>query len=187
MLTVANGSNNQRKTNMNAVFLDLEGPIVTHRSIIVNSTDDSPYQGDRTFRWVQFVDHTSLALVLQLCNDFKAEIVLTSLLRSNQRIVSQLYMLCHELSEQMKIDNPFDSRVTEHMQSQREKEILHFVKENEVKKWVAIDDKGLDLKNFVRVDPREGITWDAYQRCKPFLFDEETMDEKLARPEAIYL
>lgn len=51
----------------------------------------------------------------------------------------------------------------------REKEIMAFVKEHGIKRWVAIDDLSLSLSNFVKTDPDIGLTKNQIRDVLAFL------------------
>lgn len=153
------------------VFLDLEGVVVTHKSILYNHTPDNPYRGARVPNWNQYIDRCCLGLVYRLAMEFAAQIVLTSTMRNDKYVHTGLLALPPVW---MSMDNTLDymsSAVTEHRGS-REEEIQKFVEDFEVKKFVVFDDRELKIKNFVLVNPHDGISMRNFNKAKEFLIDE---------------
>lgn len=147
---------------MHVIFLDLEGPIVTHRSILTGPADIA-YQGGKP-GWTHFIDSISLKLVKRLSDKYQAKIVLTSYLRRFDNVKDDLIGVDPygmNFAEDWRTDNV----------GNREDEILRYVSKHNVEKYVAIDDMKLDIKNSVRVDPREGVTFRAYSSCQKYLGD----------------
>jgi hypothetical protein len=152
------------------IFLDIEGVIVTHKSILYNHTPDRPYRGARTPVWNSYIDQLCLGLVYKLAMDFAAQIVVTSTLRNDK--------YCHTgllaSSPPWLGDNAGDylsTQVTEHRGS-REEEIALFVEKFKVTQYVVFDDRDLECPNFIRVDQYDGLSLHNYNKAKQFLADE---------------
>jgi len=89
-----------------AIFLDLEGIIVTHRSILAQT---APHLGERysgkAVGWARFVDDLSMRLVIRLAVLSHSKIVITSTLRSNPSILGILEMMCMRWAKFYQKDN----------------------------------------------------------------------------------
>ena len=166
-----------------AVFLDLEGPIVTRRSVIAGASIlKKPYEGDATWQWIEYADKTALLMMARLCEHFKADLVITSMLRSNDRVLSQIYAFLMENNAD--VDCGFSK--TPHL-GKREDEISAYVKERKIDNFVVVDDKQLRIQNFILVSPIDGITLHDYERCVEALFDCSVDDKKILTVDDYYL
>lgn len=169
-----------------AIFLDLEGPMVSHRSIInQNAPHLGELYGGRSQGWHRFVDPVALGLVARLAVDFAARIVVTSTLRRDHHVMASLYSMLYSRSRYSSQNGGLDllHGVTEDFGGQREREVQQYITDHEVQRWVAIDDRTLQLTNFVQVDSRDGFTYANYQDCKPFL----ARPGEEVKPEAIFI
>ena len=173
--------------NRKAIFLDIEGVVVSHRTIIAYSDlpNDVHYSGGNE-GWLQFVDPVAMALVFRLAKTFGAYLVLTSTLRFKPNVVTDLIKLrpCY-VSEEEAVEM-FSLGVTGRTAStrnDREGEILDFVENNRLLRYVVIDDRNLDMGNFVNCNSASGITYNNYQDAKEFLVN----DNEEIHYEAIYL
>jgi HAD domain in Swiss Army Knife RNA repair proteins len=163
------------------IFLDIEGVIVTHRSILVQH---SPKHGETyhggELGWHRFIDKTAMGLVYLLARDFKAQIVLTSTLRDKPETHTGLCAVKPHW-----LDDPYDllsQEVTTHLRT-REDEIKKFIALHKVEKFVVIDDRKLTIDKFVWCNAYDGFSYDCYQQSKMFLADDLTT----VKHEAIYL
>lgn len=169
--------------NYTAIFLDIEGVIVSHRTIIAHS--DLPngihYHGGSE-NWTTFIDTAALGLIYRLAKDFSAKIVLTSTLRFKRGIVNDLIALRPSYVSSEEAIAMFSLGVTERL-GMREDEITIFAKENGVTKYVVIDDRTLSIGNFVNVNQSVGFSYDDYQDSKVYLLSEG----EVAKYESIFL
>ena len=163
------------------IFLDIEGVIVTHRSIIVQHDDASGerYHGGRA-GWHRFIDNIAMGLVYKLAHDFNARIVLTSTLRGMFETIPGLWAVAPHWCK-----DPTEYVATAHTEflDTREAGITKFVKDFGVRKYVVFDDTHLTCPNFIRCKPSNGIDYSVYQDAKPFLAE----DEETLQYEAIFL
>lgn len=171
------------KTNQFAkvIFLDIEGVVVTHRSILFQHCPEKGehYRGGKP-GWHRFIDDIAMALVYKLAVDYDAQIVLTSTLKGHPNTYAGL---CCAVP--IWLEDPtmyLAEEYTEHMSS-REDEIRAFIKKHNVEKHVVFDDRDLLIPNFIQCDPCEGITYANYHSAKFFLTD----NSKEVTHEAIYL
>lgn len=169
---------------MKIIFLDIEGVIVSHRSIVLNTNiEKKEFYDSRSNGWHRFVDPLSIGLVFKLAEDFGAKIVLTSTLRTDPKIVSALDHMWLKRNEDA--DHIYGH--TGHSGS-REDEIMDSINNLAksgviVSHKVVIDDRMLDISDFVRTDPHEGFTYANYVECRRHLTD----NPATLKPELIFL
>jgi HAD domain in Swiss Army Knife RNA repair proteins len=163
---MTDANNSFRKT----IFLDIEGVVVTHRSILVQPSPkrSETYHEDRT-GWHRFIDKTAMGLVYLLARDFGAQIVLTSILRGKTDTYSGL---CEVAPPWVEDATAFVANEHTDKLGSREDGINLFIRENKVDKYVVIDDRNLKIKNFVWCNPRDGFSYDNYQQSRLFLADD---------------
>jgi hypothetical protein len=179
---------------MKAIFLDIEGVIVSHRSILVQTSQEhGEMYTSSSPGWHRFVDSVAMRLVIDLAMRSDSKIVLTSTLRDEPNIVAALEGMCMRYaSHKSKDEDGTDliAGVTGHG-SCREQEIAGYVHNHDVSQYVVLDDRRLSCPNFVWVDPREGLTYANFQQCKPFLAppDDGNIEARneFLRPELIFL
>ena len=156
------------------IFLDIEGVVVTHKSILFNHTEDNPYRGARKANWSGYIDRLCLGLVYKLAHDYKAQIVVTSTLRKDKYCHTGLLSVAptwlNMITSEISALDYLSNAVTEH-RSNREEEIAKFVEDFEVKQYVVFDDRALKCPNFVQVSPYDGLSLFDYNSAKPFLLD----------------
>lgn len=181
-----------------AIFLDLEGPIVSHRSVLAqfSHSQGEHYNGASAGSFQRFADTTSMRLVINLAVRTGAKIVVTSTLRCYPDIIEMLRLMCIRWAKFYTSDPAAQMAgadlihgITDNT-GMREDEIKSYVEKFQVQQWVAIDDRKLKLRNFVQVDPSEGFSYRNFQKCKPFLVndtDTEAMRTEVLRPEPIFL
>jgi len=164
------------------IFLDIEGVVVTHETIIVNTdlSNGKLYKGNSPFMH-RYVDKIAIGLVYKLAVDFKAKIVLTSTLRHLPYTHGCLWA-CAPTWCKDGAPNLLITETTLRL-SKREEEIAEFVARHQVERYVVLDDKYLVCPNFVSVDPTTGFGYREYQEAKRFLAKEESQ----VSLEAIYL
>lgn len=167
-----------------AIFLDLEGPIVSYDSIVANTTFNDHYAGASTFRWIDWADPIALKLVFRLAIDFNSKIVVTSVLRFEKRVTAQLYYFFQDLADKENVENPYAGETVR--SKDREDEIRQYIKENSVQKFVVIDDRELNIENFVLIG-RRGFRFPEYEDCKQYLFDETKHSQDLLKPPLVFL
>jgi hypothetical protein len=177
----------QLAVNRKAIFLDIEGVIVSHRTIIAHSDliNGVHYSGGNA-GWLQFVDTVAMALVFRLAKSFGAYIVLTSTLRYKPNVIEDLITLRPCYVSENEAREMFSLGVTgrtSSMRNDREGEILTFVEQHKLLRYVVIDDRNLDMGNFVNCNSASGITYNNYQDAKEFLVN----DDEEINYEAIYL
>lgn len=166
------------------IFLDIEGPLVTHRSIL-QYTDMSISRhysgGGRNPDWWKFMDLCAVGLVYKLAVDYKAQIVLTSTLKKDKYTYHGLIKAAPEwLSEEA---TSYLSTAITGDRSTREEEIQDFIRTCEVEKYVVIDDRRLDIPNLLWCNPRDGFLYDQWFQGMLYLAD----DPSQVVPPAIYL
>ena len=167
---------------MKIIFLDLEGVVVSHKTILLNTGHDQSYMSYDA-NWARFVDKLAIQLIFRLADEFDANIVLTSTLRSDPKIIGAINRLWLEWYEDADLIYGVTGR-----SSSREQEIADFVMElgkrdSMVTKFVVIDDRRLTTSNFVQTDPREGFSYANYQECRTLLAD----DGVQLKPDLIFL
>lgn len=153
------------------IFLDIEGVIVTHRSIITQFSKEKGeyYHGGRP-GWHRFIDRCAMALVFHMAKEHGARICLSSTLRNDPGVVSAICCICpHWLDEEDALD--MFTEPTAHGSS-REEEIKSFIKAHDVEQWVAIDDRDLNLHNFVQTRPADGFSMQNFYDAQLFLVNE---------------
>lgn len=163
------------------IFLDIEGVVVTHRSIVRQHcpTKGEFYRGGYN-GWHRFIDREGMAMVYKLAVDYDAQIVLTSTLRNAPETYSGLCAVTP-----IWLEDP-----TEYLSSEvtvqgktREGEIRSFIVEHKVEKYVVLDDRDLKTGAFLQCNPEDGVTFDIYCKAKRFLAD----DPDSIRDESIFL
>lgn len=161
----------EQSTEYNKViFLDIEGVVVTHRSILVQHCVErgETYHGGRS-GWHRFIDPIAIGLIYKLAKDYRAQIVLTSTLRGLSHTYSGLCAVApHWLEDATEL---LSFEHTRHASS-REEEIEDFIRLHNVNKYVVIDDRRLHSSSFVWCNPRDGFTYDNYHQSRVFLADE---------------
>lgn len=152
------------------IFLDIEGVIVTHCSIIVNHCPEKQqtYHGGRAFWW-HFIDKNAMGLVYMLAREYGAKIVLTSTLRG----MSHTLVGLEAVAPIWAADDPYEYLSTEHTKflNSREREIAEFVARNKVRKYVVFDDNPLACPNFILTNAWNGLSYEEYQEAKVCLAD----------------
>lgn len=153
------------------IFLDIEGVVVTHRSVIVainnskitypNDTSMQHYTGATNSEWHRFIDKDALGLVFYLAKEMECQIVLTSTLRFQEHVHYGLLKAAPDFAKGgvngEAADHYLSFCVTERLQS-REDEIRKFIKDHGVEDYVVLDDRRLQIDNFVEVNPLEGFS-----------------------------
>ena len=155
------------------IFLDIEGVVVTHRSLIVainnarakhngDATDTSMqnYTGATNAYWHRFIDKDALGLVFFLAKEMECQIVLTSTLRFQEHVHFGLLAAAPEFAKGPngdEADQYLSFSVTERL-NRREDEIRHFIADHGVEDYVVLDDRDLQIDNFIRVSPFEGFS-----------------------------
>ena len=160
------------------IFLDIEGVVVTHKSILFNHTPDNPYRGARVPMWHHYIDKLCMGLVYLLAKDYAAKIVLTSTLRSDKYVHTGLLAVAPPWLNSLLAVDPevcaldlLSTAVTEH-RSSREEEIAKFVEDFAVKQYVVFDDRALKCPNFIQVDQYDGIRMRDFKKAKYLLVSE---------------
>lgn len=150
------------------IFLDIEGVVVTHRSLIVEITNAQMfedgvmrnYTGATNAKWHRFIDKHALGLVFFLAKEMECQIVVTSTLRFQQFVHLGL-LEAAPLFAKGRYGNEADKYmsfcVTDKL-GKREDEIRKFVADHNVQEYVVLDDRGLQIENFVQVSPYEGFS-----------------------------
>ena len=152
------------------IFLDIEGVVVTHRSLIValnnakiaypDNTSLQRYTGATDAGWHRFIDKDALGLVFFLAREMECQIVLTSTLRSQEHVHYGLLQAAPEFAKGPngdEADQYLSFSVTERLRS-REDEIRQFIADHGVEDYVVLDDRRLQIDNFVEVRPLEGFS-----------------------------
>ena len=167
---------------MKIIFLDLEGVVVSHKTILLNTGHDQSYMSHDA-NWARFVDKLAIQLIFRLADEFDANIVLTSTLRSNPKIIEAVNRLWTEWYADADLIYGVTGR-----SSSREQEIADYLiaqrkTDDPVDYFVVIDDRRLTTSNFVQTDPREGFSYANYQECRTLLAD----DGVQLKPDLIFL
>ena len=95
-------SDSEPKTGQRIVFLDLEGVVVTHKSILAThllalaGAKIDGYTGGGP-DWANYVDRVAYAMILRVCQKHGAKIVLTSVLRTRHEVRKHLLDLAEIL------------------------------------------------------------------------------------------
>lgn len=151
------------------IFLDIEGVIVTHRSIIVNHDlkSNSTYRGGRP-GWDKFIDKLALGLVVTLAKEYGAKIVVTSTLRGMPGTLPGLRLAAPHWCTPTDLE---DFLCEEHIEflDTKEEGIAAFVAKHDVLSYVVFDDCIVKCSNFIRVNGHDGLTWEDYQVAKEYL------------------
>lgn len=138
------------------IFLDIDGPLATDECF---EKTEMKF-GKRLYKW----NPKCVDVLNQILHETNAEIVLSSDWRR--------YFTNEELDEIFKWNNVSKSpvaktdeikRMSDSLEGERINQIDRFLKNNEIKNWVCVDD--LDLKcdivtNFVRVETEYGLSAD---------------------------
>lgn len=159
-----------------AIFLDLEGVVVTHASIIAALSSEGSY-GSRSDGFQFFMDMVSFKLVCRLAQLAQADIVLTSTLRTDPGVCSKVHQLISRYFDSARpgtINHGFMPHfdVTRNL-GEREDEIKSFMTAFGTERYLVIDDRKLDIPNFVRIEPKQGFTYKDYQASKQILLPED--------------
>ncbi len=151
------------------IFLDIEGVIVTNKTIILNTDLESGlhYHGGRR-HWEKFIDKTALGLVGKLAMDNEAKIVISSTLRGMSHTWSGLYTTLEKLFPDSDTESYLAHEHTEFLGS-REKDIMAFVRRHSVERYVIFDDADFEHPHLVHVNPLDGLSYDNYQAARHFL------------------
>lgn len=142
---------------MNVIYLDLEGVVVTTSSIMALQRN-APYNGMSSENFIHFVDKVSLGLVCKVAASFSASICISSTLRGHEWLKASL----EELIKGYGV--PLHKNWKTSHQSSREEEILKHVADNGVTNFAVVDDRKLDIKNFVRTNQRFGFDLEAHKK-----------------------
>lgn len=183
-------SDSEPKTGQRIVFLDLEGVVVTHKSILAThlpalaGAKIDGYTGGGP-DWANYVDRVAYAMILRVCQKHGAKIVLTSVLRTRHEVRKHLLDLAEILLGSSPTHLFHSCPVTEHSDS-REEEIRDWIlfeekaTGSELESFCVIDDRRLEIENFVQVDQRDGFSYDNYMKAQNFLVRDP-------KPELIFL
>jgi hypothetical protein len=151
------------------IFLDIEGVIVTHKTIILNTDLASGfrYHGGR-LHWEKFIDKTALGLVGKLAMDYDATIVVSSTLRGMPHTTAGLLFALEAQFPSSGAESYLSKEHTEFLGS-REKDIMAFVEKHSVERYVILDDADFEHPHLVHVNPLDGLSYDNYQAARHFL------------------
>lgn len=143
------------------IFLDVEGVLVTPRSVLAAGQFEGQYNPHRLgFRF--FIDMVALNMVCRTAVECEADIAITSTLRRDPKCVHTLMALMTDYFHRLPETTPsgqrreYDVEITKHLSS-REEEIESFVKSFDVKRYAVVDDRVLNIQNFVHIDPSVGF------------------------------
>lgn len=164
------------------IFLDVEGVLVTPRSILAVGQREGTYNPGRLgFRF--FIDQVALNMVCRTALECDADIAITSTLRRHPQCVHTLMALMTDYyyslpqTPQLGQRREYAIETTGYLGS-REEEIQDFVKSFEVKRFAVVDDRVLSIDNFVHVDPSIGFAVRHYQAVKECLLDADDPERK---------
>ena len=143
---------------MSVVYLDLEGVVVSHRSILAASNIQR-YSAICAATFMVGVDQTSLNLIAFMAKKHNSKICITSTLRDYDYLKPTLEAAFKDAGF---IDMLHGDWRTCHEEDTREKQIQSHIRRNAVDRYIVLDDRKLEIKNFVRVDPTEGFTFRNY-------------------------
>jgi hypothetical protein len=154
------------------IFLDIEGVIVTHRTILDKTTDHLHYHGGR-MNWEQFIDTGAMSLIWRIAVKHNAVIVLTSTIRFEKLTISGLLSSKPDWLDLHTAISYLSTEVTEKYGT-REEQIRAFVQAHGTKKFVVIDDRELEIENFIGVNPRDGFSMANYYEAQHHIADDPT-------------
>lgn len=136
----------KRKNPLNKIiFLD-------HDGVIALSNDDNDFT---------FFNPSCVEILNEILLDTKAEIVVDSdwRLHYDLRALQDIYRDEGIIKVPFAITPDFYTRHTDvsQLEELRSQEILYWLSQYKVDRWVAIDDMKLNLENFVQTDPQKGL------------------------------
>ncbi len=130
---------------MKLLFLDIDGVLNSLRSEVVNGKEKS----------VENIDDISLGLVQKVVKKSGCIVVLSS----NWRFTHYLLDLGRRL------DLPIIYQTPSREDNDRQKEIEDFINSfGKIDAYAVLDDLPLDMKNLVKVDGENGISYDNYKQ-----------------------
>ena len=153
-----------------AIYLDLEGVLVTHGTLIARKGIQEPHYSGLNPNWKDFVSPVAWGLVVQLALEFDAEIVITSTLRSNDGILSALKSLIH-LDLDLEHEDLFAQNWRTGHGDRRSEEIQDHARSSGHETYLVIDDRKVDLPDhqpFV-VHPYDGFTYRNFLAAREWL------------------
>jgi hypothetical protein len=155
-----------------AIFLDIEGVVVTHRSVLFSHTKTDHYHGARNREWYKFIDPLAMGLIYRLARDYGAQIVLTSTLRNDEFVMEGLHKVAPPWLPEGTADQFFAAEVTSKLDS-REAEIQAYIKKHGVERYVVFDDRELSMgDHFIQINQYDGITMQDFNDGKILLLNE---------------
>ena len=159
------------------IFLDIEGVIVTHRTILDKTTKHLKYVGG-TIGWERFIDTGAMSLIWRIAQKYNAVIVLTSTLRYQPLTIPGLL---NSLPDWLSLDDALaflSSEVTSRGDI-REEEIRAFITKHKVQRFVVIDDRDLEIEHFVQINAYDGFRMKDYYQAQSYFTDEPIQGEPI--------
>lgn len=150
-----------------AVYLDLEGVVVTHQSILANSRVQH-YSALCEATFLVGLNYTALNFIAFMAAKHNAKICITSTLRRHAYLKPTLDRVFRESGF---VDMLHEDWRTCNTESTRELQIESHVIRNGVTKYVALDDRDLKMENFVWIDPTDGFAYKHYEEAQKFIAD----------------
>ncbi len=157
------------------IFLDIEGVVVTQRSLHCAFADVPPeirpYTGADESGWHEFIDKPALALVYQLARERGAQIVLTSTLRTDKYVHLGLLTAAPNWAKGPngdEADQYLSFEVTPKL-GYRVLEIRTFIEKHGVESFCVIDDTILDIECYSRVEATHGFSVVNLGECMRFM------------------